>query len=346
MKITIATGPIYPVPTVLGGSVQRIWHGLAREFVKRGHEVTIFAKAHEGQPAEETIEGIRFVRWGGYDLSTNIRTDLFRCCVYAVRAARRVPKGDVVVANDFWTPAVLPWLNPAAGPVVACIQRFPKRQFGLYGKCRAVVAVSEVVAEAIRQQTPRISPRVHVVPNNVDSAFLETPVAAKPAGAAGRVRILFAGRLHPEKGVELLLGALRLMGKWEGWKVEKWEKSKAGSARLSGRWPKRRGVEAKNMYRGSVAWRKDYRWFSRRQSTGPRSWRGSMTRRIFSYIRLSRSAVSLSAWRRWKQWRGAWCRWSLLCPCSASIFKMGSTDWFSTIAECGGRKHWLLRWRS
>jgi glycosyltransferase involved in cell wall biosynthesis len=211
MKITIATGPIYPVPTVLGGSVQRIWHGLAREFVKCGHEVTIFAKAHEGQPAEEIIEGIRFVRWGGYDLSTSIRTDLFRCLVYAVRAARRVPKGDVVVANDFWTPAVLPLLNPAAGPVVASIARFPKRQFGLYRECRAIVAVSQVVAEAIRQQTPRISSRVHVVPNNVDSAFLETPTAAKTVDTAGRVRILFAGRLHPEKGLELLLSALRLM---------------------------------------------------------------------------------------------------------------------------------------
>jgi glycosyltransferase involved in cell wall biosynthesis len=230
MKITIATGPIYPVPTVLGGSVQRIWHGLAREFVKRGHEVTIFAKAHEGQPAEEIIEGIRFVRWGGYDLSTSIRTDLFRCLVYAVRAARRVPKGDVVVANDFWTPAVLPLLNPAAGPVVASIARFPKRQFGLYGKCRAVVAVSEVVAEAIRQQTPRISSRVHVVPNNVDSAFLETPTAAKTVDTAGRVRILFAGRLHPEKGLELLLSALRLMAESSG-KVGRWEGGKVGEVK-------------------------------------------------------------------------------------------------------------------
>ena len=211
MKITIATGPIYPVPAVLGGSVQRLWYGLALEFAKRGHEVTIFAKAHEGQPEEETLDGIRFVRWGGYDLSTSIGTDLVRCLIYALRAAPRVPRGDIVVANDFWTPAVLPLLNRAAGPVVACIQRFPKKQFALYGNCRAIVAVSEAVAEGIRQQTPRLSPKVHVVPNNVDDAFIETPLLDKSSRPEDPVTILFAGRLHPEKGLGLLIEALRLL---------------------------------------------------------------------------------------------------------------------------------------
>ena len=62
MKITIATGPIYPVPAVRGGAVRRMWHGLAKEFAKRGHEVTIFARAFPGQPETENRDGIRIVR--------------------------------------------------------------------------------------------------------------------------------------------------------------------------------------------------------------------------------------------------------------------------------------------
>jgi len=44
------------------------------------------------------------------------------------------------------------------------------------------------------------------------------------------VRILFAGRLHPEKGVELLLGALRLMAESSG-KVGRLEGEKVGQVK-------------------------------------------------------------------------------------------------------------------
>jgi glycosyltransferase involved in cell wall biosynthesis len=208
MKITIATGPIFPVPAVRGGAVQRLWEGLAHEFVKRGHEVTIFAREFPGQAKEETVDGIRYVRRGGYAQSTSIKRDLVQCLLYALKTARHVPPGDVVVTNDFWMPAVLPWLKPSAGKVVASIARFPKKQFFLYKKCAAIAPVSGSVAQGIREQTPDIAEKVHTVPNSVDAAFLG-PVTAKPDRPA--VRILFVGRIHPEKGLGLLAEALRLL---------------------------------------------------------------------------------------------------------------------------------------
>ena len=217
MKITIATGPIFPVPAVRGGAVQRLWEGLAREFAKRGHEVTIFAREFPGQATEETVHGIRYVRRGGYAQSTSIKRDLVQCLLYALKTARHVPPGDVVVTNDFWMPAVLPWLKPSVGNVIPCLQRFPKNQGRLYNKCAALAAVSRAVADAVKAQSPAVAGKVVVVPNAIDEEFLKRSVEhgagsmEKGADGARPVRILYVGRIHPEKGLMLLANALRLL---------------------------------------------------------------------------------------------------------------------------------------
>ena len=220
MKITIATGPIFPVPAVRGGAVQRLWEGLAREFAKRGHEVTIFAREFPGQATEETVDGIRYVRRGGYAQSTSIKRDLVQCLLYALKTARHVPPGDVVVTNDFWMPAVLPWLTPSVVKVIPCLQRFPKNQGRLYNKCAALAAVSRAVADAVKVQSPAVAGKVVVVPNAIDEVFLEEIKRPKDkeikrleaeSGQRKPVKILYVGRIHPEKGLELLADALRLL---------------------------------------------------------------------------------------------------------------------------------------
>ena len=206
MKITIATGPIFPVPAVRGGAVQRLWEGLAREFAKRGHEVTIFAREFPGQAKDETVDGIRYVRWGGYAQSTSIKRDLVMCLLYTLRAARHVPKGDVVVTNDFWMPVVLPWLSGKAGKVVVNANRFPKKQYRLYGKAAAFAAASSAVADAIERESPACRAKTEVLPNAVDSAFLASISTVQKRAT---VQILYVGRIHPEKGLRLLADALR-----------------------------------------------------------------------------------------------------------------------------------------
>jgi glycosyltransferase involved in cell wall biosynthesis len=213
MKITIATGPIYPVPAVLGGSVQRLWLSLAEEFAKREHQVTVFAKSYGGQPDAEERNGVRIVRWGGYDLTTSLGRDLVKCFLYAWRASSRVPAGDVVVTNDFWMPALLPVLRPGAGRVVVNANRFPKKQYRLYGRVAAVSAASRAVREAILRQTPKLAEKVRVIPNCIDGAFLEPRSSRSPRDSAGRsrVHILYVGRINPEKGLTLLALALQIL---------------------------------------------------------------------------------------------------------------------------------------
>ena len=145
---------------------------MAKEFAKRGHEVTIFARAFPGQPETENRDGIRIVRWGGYGLTTSLAADLVKCLFYAVGAVRRMPAGDVVVTNDFWTPALLPRLRPDAGRVFLNANRYPKHQYWLYGKVAGISAASGEVASAIERQAPKLAGRIKVVPNAIDEEFL------------------------------------------------------------------------------------------------------------------------------------------------------------------------------
>ena len=132
----------------------------------------MFARAFPGQPETEARDGIRIVRWGGFDQGTNIRVDLLKGLFYGLGAVGKVPAGDVIVTNDFWLPVLLPRMRPRAGKVVASIARFPKGQFWLYHGVDKILAVSAAVAEGIRKQTPAIADRVDYVPNCVDEAFL------------------------------------------------------------------------------------------------------------------------------------------------------------------------------
>jgi glycosyltransferase involved in cell wall biosynthesis len=123
----------------------------------------------------------------------------------------------VVVTNDFWMPAVLPWLKPSAGRIVVNANRFPKKQYWLYSKCAAFGAVSRAVADALKEQTPSATDKVAVVPNAIDEVFLKRSEERgagsmeKEVDGARRVRILYVGRIHPEKGLGLLARALRLL---------------------------------------------------------------------------------------------------------------------------------------
>jgi glycosyltransferase involved in cell wall biosynthesis len=185
-----------------------MWHGLAKEFAKRGHEVTVLARAFPGQPETENRDGIRIVRWGGYDQGTNVRWDLVRCFWYALRAARRLPEGDILVTNDFWMPVFAARRKKKCGKLVINANRFPKGQYGIYGGVDKILAVSASVAEGIRKQTPAIAGKVGYVPNCMDEEFLrDSGVKDLRGSGMGKVTVLYVGRIHPEKGVELLLEA-------------------------------------------------------------------------------------------------------------------------------------------
>jgi glycosyltransferase involved in cell wall biosynthesis len=146
--------------------------------------------------------------------------------LYSFRARAALPKhSDVIVTNTFWLPMLL--RNAARGQVYVHVARFPKGQMRYYAHCARLQAPSRAVAEAVTQQAPELASKVTAIPyprpEPIDPST-PPPLQNRPA------TILYVGRVHPEKGVHLLVEAftrlplaltvswkLRIVGPWESY---------------------------------------------------------------------------------------------------------------------------------
>jgi len=209
MRISIVTGPWLPVPPLQGGAVPRLWQGLAEQFAAKGHEVTILCRSYPGQPQQETINGVMYVRYGGFPQSRWIALDLLKDLVYALAMVPVLPRADILVINDFWLPIFAGALRPDAGRIVLNAARFPKGQYYLYAGVDIFAAVSRSIQEAIANQYPAATPRVRVIPNPIDTRVFCPPISPRPVRE--NKTILYVGRVHPEKGIHLLLDAFALL---------------------------------------------------------------------------------------------------------------------------------------
>ncbi|GAA6621368.1 glycosyltransferase family 4 protein [Scytonema sp. NUACC26] len=224
MIISIATGPWLPVPAVQGGAIPRLWQGLAEEFAARGHQVRILCRSYQGQPQTEVINGVQYIRKGGFSQSTNISLDLLKDFFYGLLTFPTLPSADILVINDFWLP-VFAALRPKVGKVVINANRFPKRQYWLYRGTAFFAVASRAIEKAIAHEYPVAIPRMRVIPNPIDTRVF-FPVA-DPIPQRQEKIILYVGRIHPEKGIYLLLDAfsilsqqnatikLRIIGPWQ-----------------------------------------------------------------------------------------------------------------------------------
>ncbi len=218
LRISIVQGAFLPVPPLLGGAVEKAWYALGQEFARAGHQVTHVSRAHPALPAANVEHGVQHRRIRGYDTPASLWRLKQLDLLYSLRARRVLPPGDVVVTNTFWMPIVE--RRRSRGVPYVHVARYPKGQMRLYGRRAVLQTVSEPIRAAILREAPRA--RVQVVPYPVGPAYLSeaAPAATPPV-------ILYTGRLHPEKGVHLLIDAfvratagalqnwtLRIVGPW------------------------------------------------------------------------------------------------------------------------------------
>jgi glycosyltransferase involved in cell wall biosynthesis len=212
VKITIVMGAFLPVPPIMGGAVEKAWFALAQEFAGRGHEVVQISRSAPGLRTEEVIAGVKHLRVRGYDTPGSLFWLKLLDLMYSRRALRAASPSDVIVTNTFWAPVLS--RNPKRGKVYVHVARFPKGQMRLYRNAARLQAPSHSVADAIRAEVSDAP--IEVIPYPRPEASSE----ALPAFEEREKTILYVGRVHPEKGVHLLLEAFvrlpeRVRAKWK-----------------------------------------------------------------------------------------------------------------------------------
>ncbi len=219
LRLTIAQGAFLPVPPRLGGAVEKAWYALGREFARQGHAVTHIGRSFAGLPDRETDAGVTYLRVRGHAAPARLwqlkLLDLF----YSRRVQRVLPPADILITNTFWLPLLA--RRPACGRTYVHVARFPKGQLRFYPRNAVLQTVSSAIRDAILAEIPDAAARTCVVPYPVSPAYHATPDGEREPV------FLYVGRIHPEKGLHLLVEAygraaaaglrgwkLRLVGPW------------------------------------------------------------------------------------------------------------------------------------
>ena len=192
MKITILQGAFLPVPALRGGAIEKAWEALGQAFAKQGHEVTHVSRLCDGLPPREKIgevdifaSGVR-MRFQGRGCSNYWR------CLICFRPGGFFPR------RTYWLPML-------SGPAFSSQGSFRQTLFArrtlsqgqmkLYKKASRFQVPSHAVAKAVIREIPNRENLVSVLPYPLGWSVPES----KPAHERPK-RILYAGRLHPEKG--------------------------------------------------------------------------------------------------------------------------------------------------
>lgn len=223
MRITIVLGPFLGLPPASCGAVERVWLELGSEFAARGHDVCIVSKRCEFTHVGKRFGNLELIFLRGYRRRESFWWNAMCDALYSISAARVCRHGDIVVTNSLLLPFAF-LLTPGAGKLVVHIARMPKGQLRYYPHNASIHTVSNAVLKAIERECPRLALRTFVIPYPVDSEVFAPPRITRDY--RGSSTFLYVGRVHPEKGIDVLLEAfarlvetqrdvlLRIVGPW------------------------------------------------------------------------------------------------------------------------------------
>jgi glycosyltransferase involved in cell wall biosynthesis len=202
LKITILQGAFLPVPPLRGGAVEKLWFQFGKIFQESGHFVSHISRSYPGLPSEQIISGVHHIRASGFDMPTNSLLVKLFDLLYSIRALFSLPHADILVTNTFWMPLLLFLGSHARGRIVVSVERMPKGQMRFYRHVAILRCCSSAVRDRLLQEAPFLAKKTVVIANPLPFQLADSSYQYSKQNI-----ILYCGRLHPEKGLNLLIRA-------------------------------------------------------------------------------------------------------------------------------------------
>lgn len=217
-------------PSDLGDALALVNYELSRRLARK-FDTTVYCGRGRGQPRMSRHEGVQFRRievlpdkvvgqlkrldgiaWR--DPRKPFRTSRLYYPMFAHRVARDLRRERCDIVHVHAIPNLLPVIrraNPGAKLVFHAhdhlVSDFDRsRMLGYLRHADLVLGCSRFVAESIRRRFPEVATRCDYLHNGVDLLRFSAPDRWCRSRSGGS-RLLFVGRLSPEKGVDLLLRA-------------------------------------------------------------------------------------------------------------------------------------------
>ncbi|OHE88804.1 MAG: hypothetical protein A3G75_03490, partial [Verrucomicrobia bacterium RIFCSPLOWO2_12_FULL_64_8] len=204
MNIAITFGFFLPVPPARGGATEKIWFNLGRRLAARGHGVILYSRTWEDWPLVEQTGGVEIRRVPGWNHRARLWQNLLLDLRWGLRLRRKLPRDAVIISNNVFLSILLRLPPSHRAPVCVVLGRMPKGQVRWYGAVDRIYATSEAVAGKARQENPRATDRIKVLRNCIDWPAFQGAPGHQPSAP---LRIGYAGRINPEKGLDLLARA-------------------------------------------------------------------------------------------------------------------------------------------
>ena len=210
MQITIITSPFGSIPPNAIGAVEILWYNIAKSMSVSGHNMCLISRRfNDSDKSGLNNDGINVRYIKGYSRKNNIYQDLFYDLLYSFRALMQVENTDILVLNTFWAPILCFLIKKKHKISVYNVARFPKGQFKYYRRVDRLSCVSQVVMNALLEQTHGAVQQAKVINNPINTeAFFYSPKEKEPDQT---IKLVYTGRVHPEKGLDILIKAFVLL---------------------------------------------------------------------------------------------------------------------------------------